>query len=186
MVREEILVERDGLAVIRDVPVGIGPIFRGKDSGMRLLGLRVQLQRAAGQRRGQRPVFPGALAVESCKQQHGAHIFAALHAFFLQKPFLRLKFVLCEKAPVLEHILDARKAALIRQGKERVNARAQHNRQRREQLYIRQRASKLPFTDGLCADVQRPCKLLLRHALRQTQRFDPVSHLHDRGTLHSF
>ena len=46
--------------------------------------------------------------------------------------------------------------------------------------------SKLPLTDGLCADVQRPCKLLLRHALRQTQRFDPVSHLHDRGTLHSF
>ena len=106
------------------------------------------------------------------KQQRRARSRFVLAALFLQKAFLFVKFLLREESLVPEHVVDAGKAALVREGEERINARSQRDGQRGQKLDIGQRAADLPLAYGLCAHVEGFCQLFLRHAFCKAQRFD--------------
>ena len=76
---DEILVKLDGSVMIDSVPVREHAAFRLEQrrvGGFFIVGQ--QLQRLAGQRRGQLPAFPGALAVQLRQQQRGAGLCVRL------------------------------------------------------------------------------------------------------------
>ena len=59
-----------------------------------------------------------------------------------------------------------------KEGEERVDARSQRDGQRGQKLNIGKRAAVFPLAHGLRAHVEVFCKLLLRHAFGEAQRFD--------------
>lgn len=141
---EKLLIEGDRAVVVRRVPVEVRAVLGVEDGVVRLLAVEIQCERLTREGRGEVIVFPCALAVKLCEQQRRARARFLLAALFLQKVLLFVKFLLCEKALVPEHIVDAGKAALVREGEERVDARSQRDGQRGQKLNIGKRAA--PFT----------------------------------------
>jgi hypothetical protein len=172
MCGKKTLVEVNRAVVVRRVPVEVRAVLGVKDGVVRLLAVGIQCERLTREGRGEVVVFPCALAVKLCEQQRRARARFLLAALFLQKALLFVKFLLCEKALVPEHIVDAGKAVLVREGEERVDARSQRDGQRGQKLNIGKRAAVFPLAHGLRAHVEGFCKLLLRHAFGEAQRFD--------------
>ena len=134
----------------------------------------------AGQRRGQLPVFPGALAVQLRQQQRGAGLRVRLQTFVLQKTLLGLKFLPGQKALIPEHIVDALHPLVVRHGKQRVDGGAQQNGKLGQQLNIRQGHAVFPFGYGLRADPEPLGQLFLRHAFGKAEGLDPSAEI--KGT----
>ena len=170
---DEILVKLDGSVMIDSVPVREDAAFRLKErrmGGFFIVGQ--QLQRLAGQRRGQLPVFPGALAVQLRQQQRGAGLRVRLQTFVLQEALFGFEFLPGQKALIPEHLFDALHPLVVRHGKQRVNRGAQQNGKLGQQLNIRQGHAVFPFGYGLGADPEPLGQLFLRHAFGKAEGLD--------------
>ena len=131
--------------MIDSVPVREHAAFRLEQR--RMGGLVIfgqQTDGLAGQRGGQLPVFPGALAVQLRQQQRGAGLRVRLQTFVLQEALFGFEFLPGQKALIPEHIFDALHPLVIRHGKQRVNRGAQQNGKLGQQLNIRQGNARFP------------------------------------------
>ena len=119
---DEILVKLDGSVMVDVVPVREHAAFRLEQrrvGGLVIFGQ--QTDGLAGQRGGQLPVFPGALAVQLRQKERGPGLCVRLQTFVLQETLLGLKFLPGQKALIPEHIVDALHPLVVRHGKQRVD-----------------------------------------------------------------
>ena len=178
---DEVLIERDGSVMVDVVPVREDAAFRLEQrrvGGFVIFGQ--QLQRLAGQRRGQFPVFPGALAVQLRQKKRGPGLRVRLQTFVLQKALFGFEFLPGQKTLIPEHVVDALHPLVVRHGKQRVDRGAQQNGKLGQQLNIRQGHAVFPFGYGLRADSETLGQLFLRHAFGKAKGLDPSAEI--KGT----